>query len=126
MIADLVALRPAVGPGRQLVACQICCMQLGNHRLGHLLRYSHGVTTLERMYAVGTRCGHCSVEFHSRPRLIKHLRRARLCLDSLVLCSTPLAAEELAAAEELNKGRRQAARAASRGLLVATLPATKL
>ncbi len=101
-------------------------LQLGNRRLGHHLRQTYGITTLERMCAVGTRCGHCSVEFHSRPRFIKHLRRASLRLDSLVLCTVPLTAQELQAEEEFNKSRRQAARAAGRWLLVATLPATRI
>ncbi len=38
MLADLVAALPSVGPRKQIVACQLCDLQLGNLRLGHHLR----------------------------------------------------------------------------------------
>ena len=58
----------------------------------------HGIKNTLRLFFSGTCCQACMLEFHSRERLLYHLKQARSCRD-FVLLQPPLTEEE---AEQLD------------------------
>lgn len=76
---------------------------------------AHGVVHPARRYAYGSCCQHCMVEFHTRPRLVWHLRHVKpRCLDAVRRFFDPLGDEALAEVEA--RDRADAAALRARGL----------
>ena len=94
---------------------------LGVHRRAH-----HGILSEARLYAIGSRCRICQTEFHSLPRLVRHLQRHRSCLEQWRVLHGPLAPDDVAAAARAVAAARRDARRQGTPFLAAFLPAHRV
>ena len=62
---------------------------MGSHR-----SQDHGYRNIMRRYTFDTFCAICCVQFHTRPRLLHHLKRSKLCPPLLLSTRVPLSIEE--------------------------------
>ena len=118
-IAELAVRRPHI--------CRVCSSGFPSARLlGVHLRSRHGLPSEARLYASGTICAVCGVQFHSLARLVRHLQRHPSCLPMWKTMRSPLGEAERADAEaELAKAKK-VARSSGAPLLAAFLPAMRL
>ena len=67
----------------------------------------HGAKTGARLYAVGSHCGACLKEFHTRERLVYHLNVCVACLDTLRAHWVPLTVEQAAELDAAAAGEQR-------------------
>ena len=84
-------------------ACPLCTFVAKNRTglCGHLSHH-HSLRSVTRRLVRGTKCPECCREFHTRQRILTHLRKQRLCLSALRakgLLLTEAEAQELDVAE---------------------------
>ena len=83
----------------------------------------HGYRNCARRFAVGTTCRCCLKQFHTRPKLIKHLTSGRpQCLQNLVASRHPLLLDEVAQLDSEDLKNTKAAKRAGIAQLEAYLP----
>ena len=62
--------------------CGLCDCRFQSARLlGVHRKFHHGLVSEARLFASGTLCRICQVEFHALPRLVRHLQRHHSCLS---------------------------------------------
>ena len=104
--------------------CGLCTLrfkdrsQYKQHR-----RYVHKIAADVRWVALGDTCQCCSTCFHSRPRLVKHLRRSVPCREACLRSGVWATDEELNVLEEADKAARRLRRASGGWLETDHLPA---
>ncbi len=88
----------------------------------------HGTLPLQWYFVAAdvTVCELCSVEFHCRPRLLKHLAYSMWCMEALLVAREPLSGEQVREAEAADARARRAARSAGVPVITALLPSCKL
>ena len=75
-------------------------------------RQAHAVRAVERDYVTGSQCPICEVEFHSRLRVLRHLKKVPACRESILAGEVPqcdpeaIARADAADAEEMRLAKR--------------------
>ncbi len=108
------------------VPCSYCDKRFANKwLLGTYLRFTHKVLPQNRLLAIGTVCMVCSTEFHSWPRLVRHLGRVPASLAAYQAFGR-VPACELELAEAADAAARKAERSVGQRRLTADIPAIRL
>ena len=101
--------------------CGTCAACFGSHKRLALHRMkAHGIRAFERDYVVGTVCPFCSADFHSRLRVLKHLKQSGVCgamlySDMATKCDPHLVQQADAADAAIRKRARQLGRCPNEG-----------
>ena len=78
--------------------CDQCSKRFASRRaLATHAGRAHGYRRLVKFYAVDNVCNACAKIYHTRKRLIEHLRDSALCLQVLQACFPPLSDEQVLA-----------------------------
>lgn len=74
--------------------CDLCQKSFGSKRaLATHSGRAHGYRRMVKYYAIDTTCNACAKSYHTRKRLIEHLKDAAQCLQTLQACFPPLSDE---------------------------------
>jgi hypothetical protein len=107
--------------------CELCDCRFQSARLlGVHKKFHHGLVSEARLFASGTLCRICQVEFHALPRLVRHLQRHHSCLSVWKDTIGPLDPAAREAAEAVVAAARRAARRDGTPFLAAFVPACRM
>ena len=85
-------------------------------------RHKHAILAPERYYARGSSCLSCQHDYHSRARLVIHLRMVPKCMSAMPLIAEPLTTDEVLALDAADRPLARANRKAGLQTFFAHLP----
>ncbi len=104
--------------------CSFCHKEFDSPQKLALHEIQHGKKHVARSYAIGTQCQSCCWEFHSRPRLIRHLAYARTgCLANYKQWCHPLNDDDSKALDAEDAAANKKLKRVGETVLLAKLPA---